>query len=67
MAKYQMPVECKEKRERWDPMMSLKATWTLMNVPHATVVKGDNCAVDPEDKVIRYFMDSRDKCIGAWH
>jgi hypothetical protein len=65
MAKYHVPVGCKEKRERWDPMTSLKATWTLMNVPHATVVKGDSCAVGPEDKVIRDFVDSRDKCIGA--
>jgi hypothetical protein len=60
-----VPVGREEKRERWDPMTSLKATWTLMNVPHATVVKDDSCAVGPEDKVIRDFVDSRDKCMGA--
>jgi hypothetical protein len=46
-------------------MTSLKATWTLMNVPPATVMKGDNCDVGPEDKVIRDSVDSRDKCMGA--
>jgi hypothetical protein len=46
-------------------MTSLKVTWTLMNVPPATVVKGDSCAVGPKDKVIRDFVDSRDKCMGA--
>jgi hypothetical protein len=35
-----------------------------MNVPHATVVKGDSCAVGPEDKVIHDFMDSHE--ISAW-
>jgi hypothetical protein len=36
-----------------------------MNLPRATMVVGDNCAVGPEDKVICDFVDSRDKCIGA--
>jgi hypothetical protein len=44
-----------EKRERWDPMTSLKATWILMNLPRATVVVGDSCAVGPEGKVNRNF------------
>ena len=48
-------------------MMSLKVTWTLMNVPHAMVVKGDSCAVDPENKVIHDFGDSRDKGMGSRH
>jgi hypothetical protein len=65
MAKYHVPVGCKEKRERWDPMTSLKVTWTLMNVPPATVVKGDSCAVGPENKVTRDFGNSRDKSMGA--
>jgi hypothetical protein len=39
-------------------MTSLKATWTLLNVPHATVVKGDSCAMGPENKVIHNFGDS---------
>jgi hypothetical protein len=45
-------------------MTSLKEMWTLMNIPPATVMKGDNYAVGPEDKVICNFVDSRDKCMG---
>ena len=48
-------------------MTSLKATWTLLNVPHATVVKGDNCAVGLENKVIHDFEDLQDKGMGAQH
>ena len=55
MEMYHVPVGREEKRERWDPMTSLKATWTLMNVPHAMVVKGDNCVVGPEGKVNQDF------------
>jgi hypothetical protein len=58
MAKYHVPVGHKEKRERWDPMMSLKVTWTLMNVPPAMVVKGNRCAVGPENKVTHDFGNS---------
>jgi hypothetical protein len=46
-------------------MTSLKVTWTLLNVPHTTVVKGDSCAMGPENKVIHNFGDSRDKGMGA--
>jgi hypothetical protein len=53
-----MPVGRGDMREWWDPMISLKATWTLLNVSHATVVKGDSCAVGPENKVIHNFKDS---------
>jgi hypothetical protein len=35
--------------------MSPKVTWTLLNVPRATVVKGDSCVVGLENKVIRDF------------
>jgi hypothetical protein len=42
MEMYHVPVGREEKREWWDPMTSLKATWTLMNVPRATVVVGEN-------------------------
>jgi hypothetical protein len=45
MDMYHMPVGREEKIEWWDPMKSLKATWTLMNVPHATMVVGDHCAM----------------------
>jgi hypothetical protein len=62
-----VPVGREEKREWWDPMTSLKVTWTLLNVPHATVVKGDSCAVGPENKVIHDFGNSRDKGMGARH
>jgi hypothetical protein len=33
-------------------MTSPRVTWTLLNVPRATVVKGDNCTVGPEGKEI---------------
>jgi hypothetical protein len=56
-----------EERERWDPMTSLKAMWAPMNVPHATVVKDDSCAVGPENKVTRNFGNSRDEGMGARH
>jgi hypothetical protein len=36
-------------------MTSPKVTWTLLNVPCATVVKGNNCVVGPENKVIHDF------------
>jgi hypothetical protein len=36
-------------------MTSPKVKWTLLNVPRATVVKGDSCVVGPENKVIRDF------------
>jgi hypothetical protein len=36
-------------------MMSPKVTWTLLNEPRATVVKGDNCVVGPENKVNQNF------------
>jgi hypothetical protein len=45
MEMYHVPVGREEKRERWDPMTSLKAMWTLVNVPRATVVVGDRCAI----------------------
>jgi hypothetical protein len=67
MEMYHVPVGRGDRREWWDPMTSLKATWTLLNVPHATVVKGDSCAVGPENKVIHDFGDSRDKGMGARH
>jgi hypothetical protein len=44
-----------DRQEWWDLKTSSKVTWTLLNVPRATVVKGDNCAVGPENKVIRDF------------
>jgi hypothetical protein len=52
---YHVPVSREDRREWWDPMMSSKVTWTLLNVPRATVVKGDNCAVGPENKVNQNF------------
>ena len=45
MEMYHVPVGQEEKRERWDLMTSLKATWTLMNVPCATMVVGDHYAM----------------------
>jgi hypothetical protein len=62
---YHVPVSRGDKREWWDPMMSLKATWTLLNVPRATRVKDDSCAVGTENKVTRDFGRSRDKGIRA--
>jgi hypothetical protein len=41
-------------------MTSLKVTWTLLNVPCATVVVGDNCVVGPEGKE-REFLK-----VGSW-
>ena len=64
MEMYHVPVGRGDRREWWDPMTSLKAMWTLLNVPHATVVKGDSRAVGPENKVIHDFRDSRDKGMG---
>jgi hypothetical protein len=45
MEMYHIPVGQEEKRERWDPMTSLKVTWTLMNMPRATMVVGDHYAM----------------------
>jgi hypothetical protein len=55
MGVYHVPVSREDKREWWDLMMSPKVTWTLLNVPCATVVRGDNCAVGPESKVNQNF------------
>jgi hypothetical protein len=52
---YHVPVSQEDMREWWDPITSLRVTWTLRNVPRATVVKGDNCAMGPENKVNRNF------------
>jgi hypothetical protein len=67
MNAYHVPVSREDRREWWDSMTSLKVTWTLLNIPHAMVVKGDNCAVGPENKVIHDFGDSQDKGMGARH
>ena len=67
MEMYHVPEGRGDRREWWDPLMSLKATWTLLNVPHATVVKGDNCVVGLKNKVIRDFEDLQDKGMGARH
>jgi hypothetical protein len=48
-------------------MTSLKVTWTLLNVPHATVVKSDSCTMGLENKLIHNFEDSRDKGMGDRH
>jgi hypothetical protein len=61
MNAYNVPVSREDRQEWWDPMTSLKVTWTLLSIPHATVVKGDSCVVGLENKVIRDFTDSRDK------
>jgi hypothetical protein len=44
-------------------MTSPRVTWTLQNVPRTTAVKGDNCVVGPENKVIKIsdFGDCSDK------
>jgi hypothetical protein len=52
---YHVPVSREDKKEWWDLMTSPKVTWTLLNVPCAIVVKGDNCVVGPENKVIHDF------------
>jgi hypothetical protein len=44
-----------DRREWWDPMMSPKVTWNLLNVPHAIVAKGDSRTVGPESKVNHNF------------
>jgi hypothetical protein len=58
MNAYHVPVSQEDRQEWWDPMTSLKVTWTLLNVPHATLVKDDSCAVVPENKVTRDFRNS---------
>jgi hypothetical protein len=60
---YHVPVSREDRREWWDPMTSPRVTWTLQNVPRATAVKGDSCAVGPENKVnqISDFGDCSDK------
>jgi hypothetical protein len=55
MGVYHMPVSREDKREWWEPMTSSKVTWTLLNVPRTTVVKGDSCVVGPESKVNQNF------------
>ena len=67
MNAYHVPVSRGDRREWWDPMTSLKVTWTLLNVPHATVVKDDSYAVGLENKATRDFGNSRDKGMGARH
>jgi hypothetical protein len=49
MGVHHVPVSREDKREWWDPMMSPKVTWTLLNVPCATGV-GDSCAVGPGEE-----------------
>jgi hypothetical protein len=55
MSAYHVPVSREDRREWWDLKTSPKVTWTLLNVSCATMVKGDNCVVGPENKVIFYF------------
>jgi hypothetical protein len=55
MGVYHVPVSQEDKQEWWDLMTSSKVTWTLLNVPYTTVVKGNNCVVGPENKVNRNF------------
>jgi hypothetical protein len=58
MNAYHVPVSRGDRREWWDPMMSLKATWNLLNVPHAMVVKDDNSTMGWENKVTHNFRNS---------
>jgi hypothetical protein len=55
MGVHHMPVSREDKREWWDAMTSPKVTWTLLNVPRATVIKGDSYTVGPVSKVNRNF------------
>jgi hypothetical protein len=64
---YHMPMSREDRQEWWDLKTSPKVTWTLLNVPHAMVMKGDSYVVGPKNKVIRDFRDSRDKSMGARH
>jgi hypothetical protein len=52
MGVYHVPVGREEKQEWWDTMTSPRVTWTLLNVPHTTMVKGDSCTMGPEGKEI---------------
>jgi hypothetical protein len=52
---HHVPASREDRREWWDPMTSPKVTWTLLNVPRTTVVKGDSCTVGPESKVNQNF------------
>jgi hypothetical protein len=52
MGVYHVPMGREEKREWWDMMTSPRLTWTLLNVPCATMVKGDNCTMGLEGKEI---------------
>jgi hypothetical protein len=52
---YHIPVSREDMREWWDPMTSLKVTWTLLHVPHTTMVKDDSCAMGSESKVNQNF------------
>jgi hypothetical protein len=56
---YHMPVSREDRQELSDLMTSLKVMWTLLKVPHATIVKGNNCVVGPEDKVNQNFGSQR--------
>ena len=52
---YHVRVSREDGQEWWDPMTSLKVTWTLLNVSCTTVVKGESCAVGLENKVNQNF------------
>jgi hypothetical protein len=55
MGVHHVPVSREDKQELWDSMTSPKVTWTLLNIPRATMVKGDNNGVGPESKVNQNF------------
>jgi hypothetical protein len=47
-------------------MTSPRVMWTLQNMPCATAVKGDSCAVGPENKVNQKFWISGIVVTRSW-